>query len=77
MSDNGSRIPETSETMVGAVSHLRVSPDRLQIARPVPEQFIRDERMWLSVYFKDGVGLTVELLSEEDVKGWTVLGVDG
>lgn len=65
---------------VGPVDEVRASPDRLRIARRVPEQFINPdsdhpERHWLAVYFIEHVGLTVELLADEQVAGWDVVGI--
>jgi hypothetical protein len=56
--------------LVGEVTELRVSPDRMRAARPVPDPFTPEGRRWLSVYFVDGIGLTVALLTDEDVQYW-------
>lgn len=59
-----------NEPIVGEVTELRVSPNGLRVARPVPDQFVRDGRCWLSCYFMDQVGLTIALLSDEEVSSW-------
>lgn len=58
------------EPLVGEVTELRISPDRLRSARPVPEPFVHEGRRWLSVYFMEHVGLTIALLTDEEVHTW-------
>jgi hypothetical protein len=64
------------EPVAGEVTELRISPDLLRAARPVPEQFVREGRRWLSVYFMEHVGLTVALLTDEDVQHWRTVYCD-
>ncbi len=58
--------------LVGEATEVRVSPDRHKVARQVPAQFVRDDdpHQWLAVYFVEHVGLTVELLTDDDVSTW-------
>jgi hypothetical protein len=56
--------------LVGEVSELRVSPDGKRVAAPVPDQFVGDDRCWLAVYWKDMIGLTVELHTDEETVDW-------
>ena len=56
--------------LVGTVTELRVSPDGQRVATPVPAEFVNQERAWLAVYWREGVGLTVELLTDEEAVTW-------
>lgn len=58
------------EPIVGEVRELRISPNGLRVARPIPEQFIHEDKRWIAVYFMDMVGLAVSLLSDEEVSDW-------
>lgn len=63
------------EPLIGHVKEIRVSPERLRVARRVPDDLVHEDKRWVSMYFMDMVGLTISLLSDADVEGWTVLEV--
>ena len=59
--------------LVGEVTEVRVSPDRLKVARRIPGAFLRpnDESRWLATYFRDRVGTEVQMLTDADVSTWS------
>jgi len=65
------------EPVVGEVTEVRVSPNRRRVARRIPDELVHEDRRWVSFYFIDEIGLTVSLLSDEDVADWLALEVKG
>jgi hypothetical protein len=61
-----------TEPVVGE-AEVRVSPNRLRVARRIPDSFVRNNKPWISMYFIDHIGLTVALMSDEDVADWVPL----
>lgn len=61
------------EPVVGE-AEVRVSPNRLRVARRIPDQFARNDRRWISMYFIDHIGLTIALLTDEEVTDWIQFG---
>lgn len=63
--------------LVGPVEVVRISPGGYRLARTIPGPFIRAStagpRTWIAVCFVAGVGLTAELLTDEQVADWTVI----
>ena len=68
---------DTEPVIGGQIREVRISPNGLRLARRVPFAFTRDDLTWISLYFIEHVGLTVALLSDEDVADWLVLEVKG
>jgi hypothetical protein len=64
-----------TEPVVGEATEVRVSPNRLRVARQIPDSFVHEGRRWISCYFIEHVGLTVSLLTNEDVADWLTLEV--
>lgn len=58
------------EPVIGKVRELRISPNGLRTALLVPEGLVRDGKRWLAVYFIDAIGLTIALLSDDEVSDW-------
>lgn len=56
--------------LVGEMTELRISPDRHRALVPVPAEFVQEGKRWLSVYFLDGIGLTVALLNDDKASTW-------
>jgi hypothetical protein len=58
---------------------IRLEPDgRQRLARPIPPEHRRGpsldtDQPWLAVWFEEGTGLTVGLLSGADVADWSRL----
>lgn len=78
MSDNHERmIP----AYTGQIGEVRLSLDLFRMARQIPPEFIRPElqdpnepvRAWVSMYFIEHVGFTIELLSDAQVADWIVV----
>lgn len=64
-----------TEPVIGEISEVRVSPNRRRIARRIPDNLMRDNFQWISMYFIEHVGLTFALLTNEDVADWIALEV--
>lgn len=65
--------------MTSPESTLRQHPDTLQLADRLPDWFVQhgegQDRRWLTYQLTAEAGLTVLLLSDEDVAGWTPVAV--
>lgn len=59
--------------LLGVVEVVRVSPDGHKVARLVPDDVRKPgtPQRWLAVWFVEHVGLTVELLTDDQVADWT------
>jgi hypothetical protein len=52
------------------VTELRQNPDTGRLAERIPDEFVHDDRPWFTYWWEPGIGLTVAVLTEDEMDGW-------